>query len=1183
MAGGDLPALKVLVVDDDEQPFARITRILGDLGMAGPIDWESEAQAAMERLLAGHHDLCFLDNQLQAPGGTSLLKAARAAGCAMPVILLLERDSVCDEECVPEMGAQDALYKDSLLPTAMQRSMRHVLAKARIQRQLESSQTKLRQHELELERLKAALDQHAIVSVADAAGNITYANDKFCEISGYERSELIGRNHRLLKSGLHGTAFYADMWATISQGQSWHGEVCNRRKDGSLYWVRGTIVPFASQDGLPSQYVSIRTDISATKAAEEAKRISEERLTRSQAYANIGTWDWNIQTGELYWSERIGPLFGYEGVVETTYENFLNAVHPNDRQQVVDAVTACVERGEKYDIEHRCIWPDGTIRWLLERGDVTRGPDGSPTHMLGVVQDITDRKLAEQKLQASQASLANAQRIAHLGNWDYDLRSGQIQWSSEVYRIFGFEPGSIRPDIQTYYQWVHPDDRDLVREAEARTAREGSGEVVHRIIRPDGSLRYVRLIGELVSSPEGRSLRLMGTVQDISALKQAEEAVRQSESNLSMAQRVAHLGSFDWNPNTDELHWSDEHYRLWGLEPGTAKPNYSLFRLGVHPDDIAQLEALLHAALAGGRLYDCVHRVCRPDGSERVIHGRGEVIFDTAGKPVRMLGTVQDVTELKQAEHKVRDIGERFRALVETTADWIWEVDQGGRYTYASPQVQALLGYAPEEVLGKSPFDFMAPAEAQRVMALFAPIAEKRLPISGLVNRNIRQDGREVVLETSGVPVFGAGGEFRGYRGIDRDITERIVREQLLMAAKEEAEQANQAKSMFLSSMSHELRTPMNAILGFAQLLQMQRDMKPEHAENVGEILKAGRHLLELINEVLDLAKIEAGRLDLVLEPVACCDVINESLNLVRAMAEQYGIQLREDSHLVCPVLFQADRTRLKQVIINLLSNAIKYNRPGGVVTLGMVSAAQEGCVRIEVTDTGPGLSTEEQKELFQPFQRLHAAELGVEGHGIGLAISKRLIEAMGGRIGVESTQGVGSTFWVELALVNAAPLTNATDRNGGGDPANVQEEKTVYRPGVTILYVEDNMANVRLVQNLVATRPDWTLMFAQTAELGLEQAIFHDIDLILLDINLPGMDGYQVLEQLRALERTRSIPVVALTSNASADAVARGKAAGFTDYLTKPLELWRFWDCLDGTLGRGQHADQLEESRDGA
>jgi CheY-like chemotaxis protein/two-component sensor histidine kinase len=375
------------------------------------------------------------------------------------------------------------------------------------------------------------------------------------------------------------------------------------------------------------------------------------------------------------------------------------------------------------------------------------------------------------------------------------------------------------------------------------------------------------------------------------------------------------------------------------------------------------------------------------------------------------------------------------------------------------------------------------------------------------------------------------------------------------------AEKANLAKSDFLSSMSHELRTPLSAILGFAQLIE-SGSPSPTIAQkrSVDQILKAGWYLLDLINEILDLALIESGKLSLSLEPISLSEVMHECQAMIEPQAQKRGISVAFPQ-VEIRYFVEADRTRVKQVLINLLSNAIKYNKSGGTVVVDCV-AKTPGRIRICVKDSGDGLNPDKQTQLFQPFNRLGQEASVEEGTGIGLVVCKRLIELMGGAIGVESTVGEGSVFWIDLNLT-AEPQPVAGDEPAASARAPVQADAQMR----TLLYVEDNPANMMLVEDLIARRPDIRLLSARDGKHGIELARTSRPDVILMDINLPGISGITALRILAENPATAHIPVIALSANAMPRDIAKGLEAGFFRYLTKPIKVNEFMDTLDLTL----------------
>ncbi len=487
------------------------------------------------------------------------------------------------------------------------------------------------------------------------------------------------------------------------------------------------------------------------------------------------------------------------------------------------------------------------------------------------------------------------------------------------------------------------------------------------------------------------------------------------------------------------------------------------------------------------------------------------------------------------------------------------------------------LGYLAAEVVNKiNPSDIHDPEEvAARARALSLELATPITPgfeaLAFKASRGIEdiyeltyicKDGSRFPAIVSITALRDDYGEIIGYLLIGTDNSVRKQVELELHNAMAVAKKASLAKSDFLSSMSHELRTPLSAILGFAQLIESGSPSPTiSQKRSVDQILKAGWYLLELINEILDLALIESGRLSLSLEPSSLAEVMRECQAMIEPQAQKRGISVAfpelEFSYFV-----KADRTRVKQVLINLLSNAIKYNKVGGTVVVDCIVSAPER-IRICVKDTGEGLTVEKLAQLFQPFNRLGQEANGEEGTGIGLVVCKRLIELMGGVIGVESTVGKGTVFWIELNLTVEPKPVAGTARPTLVAQAQIQADA----PLRTLLYVEDNPANLMLVEDLIARRPDIRLLSARDGHRGVEIARASRPDVILMDINLPGISGIKALRILAGNPETAHIPVIALSANAIPRDIEKGLQAGFFRYLTKPIKVNEFMDTLDVAL----------------
>ena len=608
-----------------------------------------------------------------------------------------------------------------------------------------------------------------------------------------------------------------------------------------------------------------------------------------------------------------------------------------------------------------------------------------------------------------------------------------------------------------------------------------------------------------------------------------------------------------------------EHLTGWTRTDAAGRPVEDVFHIINKETRLAAtipvMETLAHGTIQGLANHTVLIAV---DGSECDIADSCAPIRDRDNQVIGAVLVFRDVTGEYAVQQALRDQQFYTRSLIESNIDALMTTDPSGIITDVNQQMVALTGRAREELIG-TPFKnyFTDPERAKA--GIMQVLSEKKVSDYELTAHT--KDGKETVVSYNAATFYNADGELQGVFVAARDITERKYLDQVLHDKNTElenatlvAEKANLAKSVFLSRMSHELRTPLNAILGFAQLLE-GGSPTPTSVQIVRlqQITKAGWYLLELINEILDLAVIESGNLSLSLEPVSLTDVMHECQTMIESQAQKHDIHMRFIPF--DPTWFaNGDRIRIKQVLINLLSNAIKYNREHG--TVEVKCSASSDRFRISIKDSGMGLSPEKLAQLFQPFNRLGQETSSEEGTGIGLVVTKQLVELMGGNIGVESTVGVGSEFWIEL-IRDVMPQLAAEHALPAVLALQVHENTTPR----TLLYVEDNPANMKLVEQIIVRRPDIRLLTAVDGDSGIEIARLSLPDVILMDINLPGISGIEALNILRKDPATAHIPVVALSANAMLNDIEKGLEAGFFLYLTKPIKVNEFMSALDDAL----------------
>jgi len=802
-----------------------------------------------------------------------------------------------------------------------------------------------------------------------------------------------------------------------------------------------------------------------------------------------------------------------------------------------------------------------------------------------ICADVTERR-------AAQARVADQQRILTLlierteqGIWFIDDALLTTDANPAMCRMLGLTlPQMLGRNI---YEFVDEANAAIFRERVAQRRRGLTSGYEITLRRADGDPVHCYNNATPIHDAQGRQVGAVGMFSDITPLKRAEQQVRLSSELLAQKSHVLEItldalsqGVLSLDAEGRTHAYNRRFLELLQIPEALMQARPTISEIGRYQIEHGHFESVDQQPQVDSWRTD-------PPSYQRKRHDGVVLDIQThRGADGSVVRTYADVTATVQAQQALQASESRFRAMADAAPALIWQSDATGQpvwfnqrwlqYTGRTLAEELALGWAERmhaEDLADSRIRFESAAAAQRSFEV-----EYRVH---------RADGQWAWIADQGTPQFTSEGRSIGYVVYGWDITARKAAESALRAAKEEAERANRAKSEFLSRMSHELRTPLNAVLGFGQLLLADTadPLSRGQRGRVQELMHGGRHLLSLINDVLDLARIEAGGLHLALAPVELEPLVEDCLRLVQPAADERRLTVVRG---VRPVpgegapRVQADPTRLRQVLLNLLSNAIKYNRPGGRVELSW--HATEGGVRLEVLDTGPGLSAEQQARLFQPFERLDAAQSQVEGTGIGLALSKWLLSLMRGEIGVHSVPGEGSLFWVSLqrageaSVAPAPPLESARLQASALPPALAPSSAAASMPPVTsdapaiqplVLYIEDNEVNQLLMQGMLTQRPGVRLRMTGLPEEGIEIALRERPALTLLDIQLPGIDGYEVLRRLRAHPSTRDMPVVAVSANAMPSDRERAAAAGFADYVTKPVDLVQLLAVVDTQLAR--------------
>lgn len=1018
-------------------------------------------------------------------------------------------------------------------------------------------------------------DEQTMISFTLPDGTLSFISPSSLLQIGFSPEELIGKNR---------LEFYHpdDTEGMNNQSEGLMENKINvrrlRHKEGHYLWFESSFHIIRDENGEVVRIMGVGRNVNSRK-------LNEEALATAQRVAKIGSWVWDLSKERLTFSEELQRMLHLSTGKNVNYKTFLSLVYPEDMVLLTKGVERAVEQGESGEISFRLVLSDATVLAVHIQWDVMRGPDGKPVQLIGMMQDITERRQMEQQLRESERNY----RLMSENSIDMISRQSVagtifVYCSSASRSLLGYEPEEMVGTSALDY--LHPDDLQRLKKTLAESEHSGFIPVVtFRYRRKDGSYAWFETNSRYIYDDHGQILEIISVSRDITERKRFESMLQESEQRYKSLFEYNPSAVYSMNLHGDYLTANANLEELTGYSLDELIGMY--FGPIVHEKDIAK--TLHHFTLASQgepQSYDLT-----------LIHKDGHLIeINTINIPiivdrqvVGVFGISRDITERIRYTEQIEKLSNEYTLILNAVSEGIFGLDTEGRITFINPAGERMLGFEHNEIMGRSYLDHIRQTAPDGVHYRPEDSPLMRVIRTGESQRSMdavlwRKDGSSFLAEYQATPLFDKG-ERKGAVVVFRDITD----EQEIIRAKESAEKADQAKSEFLAVMSHELRTPMNGIMGMTDLLA-ETELNEEQRGYAEIISQSSASLLYILNEILDFSKIEAGKMTLVHEPVSVESVMEMVTELFSPKAREKNVRLSSRIAEDVPELIMGDADRLRQVLVNLVSNAVKFTEEGQVsiaVETEYCPNAKKLNLKFSVRDTGIGIPTEKQALLFQSFSQLHPSiNRKYGGTGLGLAICKRLVELMGGAIGVESAEDEGSTFYFTLPIitdeeweenkkdVNPLPMDSNAPNSSVYPESNTNQNQVQqvesgsimpaaspapalpeakYGP-LRILVAEDHPVNQKLILTMLEKR-GYRADLVENGQQALQAVLERPYDLLFMDVQMPVMSGITASARIREQAPLLHRPfIVAVTAYARPEDRERCLMAGMEDFVSKPF-----------------------------